>query len=332
MRNKPFYLLCAFLWLAVSRVLAADSTITIRGYVRDNGCSVAAESTNFTVDLMENAAKQFNNIGATTPVVPFRILLSPCGNAVSAVKVGFTGVADSHNANLLALENTVSAAAGLGIQLLNEQQNQIPLNAPSSAISWTTLTPGKPNTLNFYARLMATQVPVKLEMLMKWCKRGYVLAAMLALASATIQAADVTITVNGKVVAKPCTVSTTNATVDLGDLYSFSLMSAGAASAWHDVALELTNCPVGTSRVTASFSGAADSTGYYKNQGTAQNIQLELQDDSGNTLNTGATKTVQVDDSSQSAHFPLQVRALTVNGGATQGTIQAVISITYTYS
>ena len=80
------------------------------------------------------------------------------------------------------------------------------------------------------------------------------------------------------------------------------------------------------------FSGAADSTGYYKNQGTAQNIQLELQDDSGNTLNSGATKTVQVDDSSQSAHFPLQVRALTVNGGATQGTIQAVISITYTYS
>ena len=48
---------------------------------------------------------------------------------------------------------------------------------------------------------------------MKWCKRGYVLAAILALASATIQAADVTITVNGKVVAKPCTVSTTNATV-----------------------------------------------------------------------------------------------------------------------
>ncbi|MGE9567755.1 type 1 fimbrial protein, partial [Escherichia coli] len=38
---------------------------------------------------------------------------------------------------------------------------------------------------------------------MKWRKRGYLLAAMLALASATIQAADVTITVNGKVVAKP---------------------------------------------------------------------------------------------------------------------------------
>ncbi|VFS86539.1 P pilus assembly protein, pilin FimA [Kluyvera cryocrescens] len=89
---------------------------------------------------------------------------------------------------------------------------------------------------------------------------------------------------------------------------------------------------MGTSRVTASFSGTSDSTGYYQNQGTAKNIQLELQDNSGNTLNTGATTSVQVDEASQSAHFPLQVRALSVNGGATQGTIQAVINVTYTYA
>ena len=34
----------------------------------------------------------------------------------------------------------------------------------------------------------------------------------------------------------------------------------------------------------------------------------------------------------QSGGFPLQVRALSVNGGATQGTIQAVINVTYTYA
>lgn len=166
---------------------------------------------------------------------------------------------------------------------------------------------------------------------MKWFQPRWLLAVILT-ASAVVQAADVTITVNGKVVAKPCTVSTTNATVELGDLYTFSLVSAGSSSAWHSVALELSNCPVGTSRVTASFSGTADSTGYYKNQGTAGNIQLELQDDSGNRLNTGATKSVVVDDASQSARFPLQVRALSVSGGATQGTIQAVINVTYTYA
>ena len=167
---------------------------------------------------------------------------------------------------------------------------------------------------------------------MKLTHAGWLLAMVLVASTPTLQAADVTITVNGKVVAKPCTVSTVNATVDLGDLYTFSLVSAGSSSPWHSVALNLSNCPVGTSRVTASFSGTADATGYYKNQGTAGNIQLELQDDGGTTLNNGATKAVQVDDSTQSARFPLQVRALTVNGGATQGTIQAVISVTYTYA
>ena len=161
---------------------------------------------------------------------------------------------------------------------------------------------------------------------------GWLLAAALSVLCSAPRAADVTITVNGKVVAKPCTVSTVNATVELGDLYTFGLIAAGSSSTWHTVGLDLSNCPVGTSRVTASFSGTSDSTGYYKNQGTAKNIQLELQDNSGNTLNTGTKTTVQVEEASQSAHFPLQVRALSVNGGATQGTIQAVINVTYTYA
>ncbi|EGO3302079.1 fimbrial protein [Salmonella enterica] len=166
---------------------------------------------------------------------------------------------------------------------------------------------------------------------MKWFQPRSLLAVLLA-ASSALQAADVTITVNGNVVAKPCTVSTSNSTVELGDIYTFNLASASSSSAWHTMSLDLSNCPVGTSRVIASFSGAADGTGYYKNHGTAGNIQLELQDGSGNRLNSGSTKTVQVDNNTQSANFPLQVRALSVNGGATQGTIQAVINVTYTYA
>ena len=48
---------------------------------------------------------------------------------------------------------------------------------------------------------------------MKWFQPRWLLTVILA-ASAVVQAADVTITVNGKVVAKPCTVSTTTATID----------------------------------------------------------------------------------------------------------------------
>ncbi|OLF52895.1 fimbrial protein [Pseudomonas chlororaphis] len=157
-------------------------------------------------------------------------------------------------------------------------------------------------------------------------------AGILAMASTVLQAADVTITVNGRVVAKPCTVSTTNATVDFGDLYTFSLSQPGSASAWHSVSFDLTNCPVGTSKVTATFSGTTDSTGYYRNLGTAGNIQLELQDDGGTTLNNGTSKTVRVNESTQSARVPLQIRALTVNGRTTQGSIQAVINIIYTWA
>jgi len=167
---------------------------------------------------------------------------------------------------------------------------------------------------------------------MIWTQCSRLLALLWLAASPMLQAADVTITLNGKVVARPCFVSTSKASVDLGDLYTFSLTSPGSGSAWYDVTLDLTRCPIGTTRVVASFSGTADSTGYYKNLGSAGNIQLELQDNLGQTLNTGAKKAVQVDDVSQSAHFPLKVRALTVNGGVTQGTIQAVISVTYTWA
>lgn len=145
-------------------------------------------------------------------------------------------------------------------------------------------------------------------------------------------ASDVTITVNGRVVARPCVVSTTSATVDLGNLFTFNYREAGSASVWYPVTMNLTDCPAGTSRVTATFTGTTDSTGYYKNQGEATNLQLELQDTNGNTLNNGETKDVLVDDSTLSTNFPLQVRALSVNGNAKQGSIQAVINITYTYS
>ncbi|SFN19644.1 minor fimbrial subunit [Izhakiella capsodis] len=156
--------------------------------------------------------------------------------------------------------------------------------------------------------------------------------ALLFTTTFAVHAADVTITVNGRVVAKPCTVSTPSVTVNLGDLFSFNFTQPGSGSAWHPVTLNLTNCPIGTSRVTAKFTGTTDNTGYYKNQGGATNLQLELQDTSGNNLNNGKTKAVQVDDSTQSASLPLQVRVLSVKGNPKQGSIQAVINVTYTYA
>ena len=159
-----------------------------------------------------------------------------------------------------------------------------------------------------------------------------VLCAMLCLAAEAVQAADVTITINGQVVAEPCTITTTTANVSLGTLSTSNLQSAGSVSDWKTVALELTDCPVGTSSVTATFTGTSDSTGtYFLNQGTAGNIAVQLADSSGNNITNGGTLTSAVSDSTLATTFNLEVRAVSSAGSATQGSIQSVVDVTYTW-
>ena len=79
--------------------------------------------------------------------------------------------------------------------------------------------------------------------------------------------------------------------------------------------------------MTAIVTGSTDNTGYYKNEGTAENIQIELRDDQDATLKNGDSKTVIVDEITRNAQFPLKARAITVNGNASQGTIEALINV-----
>lgn len=138
-------------------------------------------------------------------------------------------------------------------------------------------------------------------------------------------------TTGGRVVAKPCTIQTKEANVNLGDLYTRNLQQPGSASGWHNITLSLTDCPIETSAVTAIVTGSTDNTGYYKNEGTAENIQIELRDDQDATLKNGDSKTVIVDEITRNAQFPLKARAITVNGNASQGTIEALINVIYTW-
>ena len=114
---------------------------------------------------------------------------------------------------------------------------------------------------------------------MKRLHKRFLLATFFALFTATLRRHDVIITVNGRVVAKPCTYSNRSTNVNLGDLYTRNLQQPGSASGWHNITLSLTDCPVETSAVTAIVTGSTDDPGYYKNEGTAENIQIELRDD-----------------------------------------------------
>ena len=99
---------------------------------------------------------------------------------------------------------------------------------------------------------------------MKRLHKRFLLATFCTLFTATLQAADVTITVNGRVVAKPCTIQTKEANVNLGDLYTRNLQQPGSASGWHNITLSLTDCPIETSAVTAIVTGSTDKTTFEK--------------------------------------------------------------------
>jgi minor fimbrial subunit len=157
--RKYLSILC-LLPLVTGYAHAADSTITITGYLKDNACSVSVDSQDFTVDLLSNAAKQFNRVGVVTPSIPFKIVFDKCGSSAAAVRVGYLGTSDSDNTTLLKIDGGTNAASGIGIQILDRDKIPIPLNAAQDSLKWTTLTAGQSNTLGFYARLMATRAPV----------------------------------------------------------------------------------------------------------------------------------------------------------------------------
>lgn len=152
----PLFL--SFTFMDVSR--AGNSTITISGNVRDNACTVSIGSQNFTVDLMNNATKQFYKVGAVSPNVPFSIVFDKCGSNATAVKLGFTGVADGINPTLLMINGVGGAADGVGVQLLDQNNKAMAINPAESDISWIYITGGQSNVLHYYARLMATKSPV----------------------------------------------------------------------------------------------------------------------------------------------------------------------------
>ncbi|MGP3121118.1 fimbrial protein [Serratia nevei] len=158
--RKYLPILC-FLPLVAGYAHAADSTTTIKGYLKDNACSVSVDSQDFTVDLLSNVSSNINRIGAVTPVIPFKIVIDKCSSSAKAVRVRYTGTSDTVNTSLLQVATGINTASGVGIQILDSGKTPIRLNAAQSSLKWNTLTPNKSNTLDYYARLMVTRTPVR---------------------------------------------------------------------------------------------------------------------------------------------------------------------------
>lgn len=166
---------------------------------------------------------------------------------------------------------------------------------------------------------------------------GLVPVMLCGLLSHGVYAADaVTINVTGNIVASPCTVDPDSVTksVPLGDIQAASMNEAGSGSEWVDFDIKLINCPAGTTSVTATFSGTADTDSpadSYANTGTATKVAVQLEtSDTEEPLGNGKTSDVDV-SSDKTATWGLQTRAFSTAGSVTPGTIASVISVNFTY-
>ncbi|EMO5257586.1 fimbrial protein [Proteus mirabilis] len=152
-------LIVALSLLFTTKGSAYDTLVHINARVTGNTCTVETNSKRITVKLGQIATKDFISTTITqqrTPVIPFSIKLVDCQPEASAVKVSFNGRTDPIDNALLAIDAT--GAKGVAISIMDNSGASIDINDKSQSY---TLLPNQDNTLQFYARYVATQLPVQ---------------------------------------------------------------------------------------------------------------------------------------------------------------------------
>lgn len=165
----------------------------------------------------------------------------------------------------------------------------------------------------------------------------YALLALLIFSGELIAGDPVALNIKGKIVAAPCQISsdsvakTVNLTGAQG-VRAASLYTPGSATDWVPFDFNIERCPAGTVKATMLFSGDEDSAGpddLYKNTGSAGNIAVQLQTQEGQPL--GNTKTLSGTIANNAYSYHLRARAYSQQGNVTPGTINAVVTVSFTW-
>lgn len=144
---------CSVLYLP--RSMAEDVSLTISGNVAASACIVDEATQNVNIGTF--SAKNFPSTGSTSDTKPFVIALSGCYAKLKNVQVKFSGTTDNDNPTLLALTdsgNGKTMASGIGIELLDSNQNILPFN---STEPFSYDLNGASNTFTFFLRYKSTK-------------------------------------------------------------------------------------------------------------------------------------------------------------------------------
>lgn len=153
---------CAMLLSTPLRAAESGYNLELTGTIVAQACSVDISSLDQSIDLGQFSVNDFPTVGTTSKFKPFNINLKGCSRGIVGTKVWFSGAADNDNPALLALSDTSLGeasmmATGVGVELLNDEQDPLPINNSSSAVY--PLKAGR-NTLTFYIRYRSTRPQV----------------------------------------------------------------------------------------------------------------------------------------------------------------------------
>lgn len=145
---------------------------------------------------------------------------------------------------------------------------------------------------------------------------------------------DSELNISGKVVAPSCTIApdTVNGNVDLGEVLSERLQSAGSFSAWSQFSLNLTECPATTTEVVVYLLRGQDPDYpvYFKNTGSSKHVAIEVADDTGSRISNGSVRNMAV-DSQQQAKMVLKGRMISPQGKAISGSVSSLMELAFGY-
>lgn len=136
------------------------------------------------------------------------------------------------------------------------------------------------------------------------------------------------VTINGSVLAKPCTIIPVDKMVDLGDIFTYKM---SPYSDWVDFEITMTNCPSVTNKVSAVFEGEFNAQGnYFINKGTSTNIGIQVRNrDNNRILHSGAV--IEKNITNSYVTYNLSARSLKLSGVTQSGTLLANINVTYNW-
>ncbi|QFS37619.1 fimbrial protein [Burkholderia cepacia] len=169
-------------------------------------------------------------------------------------------------------------------------------------------------------------------------------AASFAHAEADSGANSGVLTINGELTAQSCTVSGngqgTNFTVTLPKTSTANLAAAGSVAGSTGFNIALTDCTPNSGKVHTFWQPGVNtlSNGSLKNNGTAKNVEVQLQDFNGSgpgvidaSKADGAQNSRSVSIDSGAAHLQYAAQYISAEGGAAAGTVTTSVTYSMAY-